>query len=95
MAFQQPNNVRNMPARGSQDNWKNDAFINLYLPRRDKSRAKLGSIGLKMDKHTESQVIEFLQNAPDLDEALAQLKDRIVIDFNMADGSGSAELDLG
>lgn len=97
MAFQMParNNVANMNQRAQNDSWKADAFINLYLPRRDKSRAKLGSISLKLSRHTDAQLIEHLTTAPDLATALEQLKDRIVIDFNMADGSDSSELDLG
>ena len=98
MALNMPtrNNVRSMPQRGGQnDNWKSDAFINLWLPRRDGSRAKLGSIPLKLSRTNDAQVIEHLANAPDLEAALEQLKERIVIDFNMADGSDSAGLDLG
>jgi len=98
MAFQQParNNAANMPQRGGQnDNWRADAFVNIYLPRRDGSRAKLGSLSLKLSRKTDAQVIEHLANAPDLADALEQLKSRLEIDFNMADGSDSAELDLG
>jgi len=99
MAFQQPaNNVRyfNSAAnQGGNQNWRADAFVNIYLPRRDGSRAKLGSISLKASRATDAQVIEHLQNAPDLATALEQLKGRLEIDFNMADGSDSAALDLG
>ena len=96
MAFQMParNNVAQMNTRAQNDNWKADAFVNIYLPRRDGSRAKLGSLNLKLSRKTDSQVIEHLANAPDLAEALEQLKGRLEIDFNMADGSDSAELDL-
>lgn len=102
MGFQQPNNVAdfnrpagNNNAGGQRQNWQNDAFVNLYLPRRDGTRAKVGSIGLKLSRKTDAQLIAHLANAPDLEEALNQFKDRLIMDFNRADGADSAELDLG
>ena len=87
MGFQQPaNNVRNFnngnaANQGGNPQWAADAYVNIYLPKRNGNRAKLGSLKLNMNRRNDQQVIEYLQNAPYLEEALASLKDRLVIDF--------------
>lgn len=86
MAFQQPaNNVRSFnnqsTNQGGNTNWQADAYVNIYLPKRNGNRAKLGSLKLNMNRRNDAQVIEYLSQAPDLGEALAALKDRLEIDF--------------
>jgi len=98
MAFQTPasiNNVRSFdrPVNAQNDQWKSDAFINLYIPTRQGGRRKLGSIGLKLSKPVEKQLLDYLADAGE--EGLASLKERLIIDFQRADGNNGDELDLG
>ena len=99
MAFQRTNaqtNVSNFPrseAPAQNDRWKVDAFVNLYFPTRDGSRVKLGAISLSVDKPTQKQLLDFIADGGD--EALEQLKDRLIMDFKRADGQNGTELDLG
>jgi hypothetical protein len=46
-----------------------------------------------MNRRNDSQIIEYLQNAPDLATALETLKDRLEIDFVMV-GAEPEEEDL-
>lgn len=73
--------------RGQREDWKNDAFINIYLPGADGEPRRLGSIGLKMSRHAERGLIEYLQKNP---EAVTQLFQGAEFSFRMADGSSSA-----
>ncbi|WP_289101007.1 hypothetical protein [uncultured Marinobacter sp.] len=89
------NNVRSFdrPVNAQNDQWKSDAFINLYVPTRQGGRRKLGSVGLKLSKPMEKQILDFLADSGE--EGLAQLKERLVLDFQRADGQNGDELDLG
>jgi hypothetical protein len=97
MAFQNPNtenNVRNIdnnPAKN--EGWKSDAFLNLYIPTRQGGRRKIGSVGLKLNKPMDKQLLDYLADAGD--EGLESLKSRLVLDFQRADGNNGDELDLG
>ena len=84
--FQNPSNVRSMP-RGAANGNNNDnnrpaAYLNVYLPKRGGKRAKLGAFKMYADNKTDSQIIEHLQNAPDLEEAIEQIKGRLQLEFN-------------
>jgi len=93
-------NVSNFPNQGANQqrgNWQADAYVNIYLPKRGGTRAKLGALKLSMNRRNDAQVIEYLQNAPDLATALESLKGRLEIDF-VAIGAEPEEedmLDLG
>lgn len=89
--FQQPQNTNNVANLPNQDKWKNDAFVNIYLPRADGTVAKLGSIGLKLTKSSDKAVIEYLKADP---SRLARLLATATVDFRMADGSDNADLVL-
>lgn len=99
MAFEktaQQSNVSSFPRPATapqNDRWKADAFVNVYLPTRDGSRVKLGAFSLSADKPTHKQLLDFLVDGGD--EALDQLRTRLVMDFKRADGHNGAELDLG
>ena len=89
-------NVSNFPNQGANQqrgNWQADAYVNIYLPKRGGTRAKLGALKLSMNRRNDAQVIEYLQNAPDLATALETLKDRLEIDF-VAVGAEPEEEDL-
>jgi len=93
-------NVSNFPNQGANQqrgNWQADAYVNIYLPKRGGTRAKLGALKLNMNRRNDAQVIEYLQNAPDLATALETLKDRLEIDFVMVGAEPEEEdlLDLG
>ena len=101
MALNMPNSrqsantaTANKAPRG---NWETDAYLNIYMPKRGGQRAKLGALKLNMNRRNDSQVIEYLQNAPDLATALETLKDRLEIVFVMVGAEPEEEdlLDLG
>ena len=69
------------------DRWKNDAFINISLPRGDGTMGKVGSIGLKLSRPSDRQIIEYLREDPERVVALLQ---NAHFDFRMANGSTSA-----
>jgi hypothetical protein len=95
MAFQTTAVNQNTSAKvvGQNENWKSDAFLNVYIPTRQGGRRKLGTIGLKVSKPMEKQLLDFINEHGDV--ALAQLKDRIELDFQRADGDNGDELALG
>lgn len=101
MALNMPNrqNVSNFPqqAANQRGNWQADAYLNVYLPRKNGQRAKLGAFKLNLNRKNDADVIEYLQNAPDLEKALNTLKSRMVLDFNFVAEEPSEDdaLDLG
>jgi hypothetical protein len=103
MALNMPANNQNVSnfsdqgANQQRGNWKADAYVNIYLRKRSGARAKLGALKLSMNRRNDSQVIEYLQNAPDLGDALETLKDRLEIDFVAVGAEPEEEdmLDLG
>ena len=78
--------------RSSSKNWKSDAFVNLSLPKDEGKKAKIGAIGLKLNKADHAELIKFLREGGD--EALARFKNALVLDFQMADGSTSGSFDI-
>jgi len=97
MAFQTPDNANNVrpieTGVAKNENWKSDAFLNIYMPTRQGGRRKIGSVGLKLNKPQDKQLLDYLADAGD--DGLAALKERIVLDFQRADGQNGDELDLG
>lgn len=83
-SFPQPNQAAPNQAN---TNWRNDAFINISLPRADGTMGKVGSLGLKLSKASERQLIEYLREDP---ERIVELFKHAVFDFRMVDGSTSA-----
>ena len=82
MAFTSSNsNVRSMNGGAANNENKPDAYLNVYLPKRGGQRAKLGAFKLWLNKKTDGQIIEHLRNAPNLEEALEQMKERLELDF--------------
>ena len=94
MAFQTESNVSPIVTGvAKNENWKSDAFLNIYMPTRQGGRRKIGSVGLKLNKPMDKQLLDYLSDAGE--EGLAALKERIVLDFQRADGNNGDELDLG
>ena len=89
-------NVSRLPQRGKK--WEADAFLNLHLPAgTETGRKKVGAIPLRVENKGEAQLIELLKTNP---EALPDIIAKMVEvarpeDFQLADGSGGSEFDLG
>lgn len=81
MAFEKDKST-SAPARGDNENWKSDAFINLYLPTVGGTRRKVGSIGLKNSKPFEKDLIAKLSSDP---EAVVRMLKVLEIEFNLAE----------
>lgn len=89
MAFQSAaNNNRNSQRDEQNDNWKAQAFINIYVPRADGSKAKIGAIPLKTAKKLEAALIERLKT----EEGLKAFANNVLFDFQMADNDAPVEL---
>lgn len=71
--------------------WKADAFINLFLPRKDGSRMKLGFCALKTSSQDQKQLIDWIKEDPE--GHLEILKQKLVIEFKEL-AQTSAGLDL-
>jgi hypothetical protein len=71
--------------------WKSQAFINIYLPTKEGKRRKLGSIGLKVSRPAEKQLIDYLAEDP---SRIGQLLARAEVDFQLAEGSEETAFDL-
>ena len=87
--FAQPNSTAQQSAPSSgNDNWRNDAFINVYLPKADGTGSrKIGAIGLKLRKDAEKALIDYLNaNEGNIDALMSTA----TFDFQMVDGSTSA-----
>lgn len=74
-------------ASGRNEQWKSDAFINIYVPTAGGSRRKLGYIALKNSRPSEKALIDRLAANPDDIEALKAV---ISLDFQLAEGDENA-----
>lgn len=82
MAFEKDKSAGTNTGRGDNDNWKSDAFINLYLPTNGGTRRKVGSIGLKNSRPFEKDLIDKLSADP---EAVKRMLAACEIEFNLAE----------
>lgn len=84
MAFEKDQSTTNRTGagRGPDESWKSDAFLNLYLPTNGGSRRKVGSIGLRVTKPFEKDLIERLKADP---EAVKRLLAACELEFNLAE----------
>ena len=80
MAFER-NNRTNQNQANQNDDWKAQAFINIYIPTPDGGRRKLGSIPLRESKSFEKAVIERLKE----EGGLESLQEVAIFDFQLAD----------
>lgn len=88
--FDRQSNNRGGQSNGNNSDWKADAFINIYLPRKDGSRMKLGFIALKNDHQEQQKIIDLLRKDP---EALERLLAKLQLEFKDLT-EVSAELDI-
>lgn len=91
MAFQRTLTTgREQTQQGQNDDWKAQAFINIYVPTPDGGRRKIGSIALRESKPFEKAIIARLQE----EGGLESLQANAIFDFQLADKEVSKN-DLG
>lgn len=72
--------------------WKADAFINVFLPRKNGTRMKLGYFALKENNIDQSKLIAWIKEDPE--GRLAALLDKLVIEFHEVNQQNESDLDL-
>lgn len=77
------NTNRAPAATATEANWKADAFLNIWVSRKDGSRMKVGAIPLKMARAAEAALIERLKEQGAVDA----FKSAVEFDFQMAEAS--------
>ena len=80
MGFERINRT-NQNQASQNDDWKAQAFINIYVPAPNGGRRKIGSISLRESKPYEKAIIERLQE----EGALESLQENAIFDFQLAD----------
>ena len=90
MAFRNQNNARNNASEQSNESWKAQAFINVFVATGEGNRRKLIGIPLKESKAFERMLIERLQQEGGLDA----FTENVSFTFELADKEVKAS-DLG
>lgn len=77
----------------SNDSWKAQGFLNLYLPSKDGKggRRKLGAIPLKDAKPAEKQLMAWLNEDS---SRVSVIMSKLVIEYQAADGGSSSGFDI-
>lgn len=88
MAFQ--TNTAPVAAQ-SNDQWKAQGFLNLYLPSKDGKRTKLGAIPLKDSKPNEKAMMAWLNEDP---SRVAQILAKLVVEYKSATPTEGSGFDL-
>ena len=86
MAFN--TNTNTAAAAQSNDNWKADAFLNLYIDRPDGSTIKVGAVSFKNTKKTDAAMIKRLQE----EGALQAFANAVRFDFRMVTDEPIADI---
>ena len=84
-------NTRNNQS-GNNDDWKADAFLNVFLPRRNGTRMKLGYFPLKENNIDQAKLIAWIKEDPE--GRLSALLDKLVIEFHEVANQNESDLDL-
>ena len=79
-------------AAQSNDDWKAQAFLNVWLPTKTGGRRKVGAIPLKLSRAGDAQLIEFLTSGGE--EALRTLVNKLEFDFQLTGGNPENAFDL-
>lgn len=74
------------------DNWKAQGFINLYLPSKDGKRRKLGAIPLRDSKNNEKSLREWLEADP---ANMAKVMAKLIMEYQSATPQDTSSFDLG
>lgn len=75
-------------ATQSNESWKAQAFLNLFIKKPDGTRAKVGAIPLKTSRKMDRALIERLQQ----DDGVEAMKSVLELDFQMVDDGAVPEL---
>ena len=73
------------------DDWKAQAFLNVWLPTKAGGRRKVGAIPLKTSRAGDAQLIDFLSGGED---ALRSLVNKLEFDFQLSGGNPDSAFDL-
>lgn len=89
MAFNNKSNTDNTDS--SNEGWKAQGFLNLYLPSKDGKKRKLGAIPLKESKPSEKALLVWLNEDP---TRVAKILSALQIEFQSAVPNESTGFDL-
>jgi hypothetical protein len=81
----------NGAAKGTNDNWKSQGFINVFLPTKGGGKIKLGFIGLQDKVEREKELRLFLEADP---ANIGILASKLIIEYNSAQPSEANKFDL-
>ena len=90
--FDRQSNTRNSNSGNNSADWKADAFLNVFLPRRNGTRMKLGFFALKENNVDQSKLIAWIKEDPE--NRLHTLLDKLVIEFHEVNQRDESDLDL-
>lgn len=91
MAFQTTRVTNNNTNPQQNESWKAQGFLNLFLPARNGSRRKLGTIPLKEARPSEASLLEWLNEDP---SRVSTILAKLEIDYQPAAGREDAGFDL-
>ena len=76
----------------SNDSWKADGFLNLYLPTKEGGKRKLGAIPLKGSNANEANLLKWLEE--DTEARVATLLKKLVVEYRSAQPKAGSEFAL-
>lgn len=79
-------------ANNNGDDWRAQAFINVWLPTKAGSRRKVGAIALRVSRAGDAQLVEFLSRGGE--DALKSLVNKLEFDFQLSGGNPDNAFDL-
>ena len=82
----------NTAAAQVNDDWKAQAFLNVWLPTKGGGKRKVGAIALKTSRAGDAQLIEFLTSGGE--DALRSLVNKLEFDFQLSGGNPENAFDL-
>lgn len=90
--FDPKNGGRGGRNNNQSDDWRADAFLNVFLPRRNGTRMKLGFFPLKESNVDQAKLIAWIKEDPE--GRLASLLEKLVIEFHEVGPQDESDLDL-
>lgn len=84
-------NTSTATAAQTNEDWKAQAFLNIWLPTKAGGRRKVGAIPLKTSRVGDAQLIDFLSGGED---ALRSLVNKLEFDFQLSGGNPENAFDL-
>ncbi len=85
-------NTNTAAQANNSDDWKAQAFLNVWLPTKAGGRRKVGAIPLKVSRASDAQLIEFLTSGGK--DALRSLVNKLEFDFQLSGGNPDSAFDL-